>query len=61
MSYYHNLMLGWLFTKSNQKDKSTKFGLGGLGYRSKTTLDKVAKMNVGDKISTNGYTLTRVN
>jgi hypothetical protein len=60
MSYYHNLMQGWLFTKSNQKHSTSKFAIGGLGYRSETTLNKVSKMNVGDTISTNGYTLTRV-
>ena len=60
MSYYHNLMQGWLFTKSNQKHSTSKFAIGGLGYRSETTLNNVSKMKVGDTISTNGYKLTRV-
>ena len=60
MNYYYNLMKDWLFTKSNQKHSTTKFGIGGLGYRSETTLNNVSKMNVGDSIKTNGYTLTRV-
>lgn len=60
MSYYTDLMKDWRFTKSNQKSKTQIFGIGGLGYRSNTTLSRVAKMKLGDKIQTNGYTLTRV-
>ena len=59
-TYYYKLLEGWLFTKSNQRHSSTKYAIGGLGYRNERLLREVSHMEVGDTIKTNGYVLTRV-
>jgi hypothetical protein len=59
MCIYQTLMKDWLFTKSNDKSKTRQFGIGGLGYRSEHSLREASKLEVGDSVKLNGYTLTR--
>ena len=52
-------MKDWLFTKSNQKHSTTRYAIGGLGYRSEHSLREASRLEVGESVKLNGYILTR--
>ena len=59
VGYYQTLMKDWLFTKSNQKHSTTRYAIGGLGYRSEHSLREASRLEVGESVKLNGYILTR--
>ena len=57
-SYYINKLQGRLFTKNG--NDFPKFGVGGLRYRSETSLSKLDSLALGESIEINGDKITRV-
>ncbi|TXG82764.1 MAG: hypothetical protein E6R13_04480 [Spirochaetes bacterium] len=57
-SYYINKLRGSEYTKNG--NEYPRFGVGGLRYRSQTSLSKLDSLNVGESIEINGDTIKRV-
>jgi hypothetical protein len=56
--YYTTKLQGRLYTKNGKN--FPKFGVGGLHYRSQTSLSKLDSLEVGETIMINNDKITRV-